>query len=184
MPGLPVSHLMKQARILIVEDELIVAADIAIRLTQLGYQVVGTAVSGEEALALAASEGPDLVLMDIHLLGAMDGIEAAKVLRESLVLPVVFLTAYSGGATIQRAKEAEPMGYILKPFEDHELEIVIEISLYKHHSEQVLKEKYAEIDRFNKVTEGRELRMIELKREVNALLRASGQAEKYVIVDE
>lgn len=174
---------MKQARILIVEDELIVAEDIAIRLTQLGYQVVGTAVSGEEALALAASECPDLVLMDIHLQGEMDGIEAAKVLRGSL-LPVVFLTAYSGGATIQRAKEAEPMGYILKPFEDHELEIVIEISIYKHHSEQVLKEKYAEIDRFNKVTEGRELRMIELKREVNALLRASGQAEKYVIVDE
>ena len=305
---------MHPPRLLIVEDEAIVVADIAIRLTQLGYTVVGTAASGEEALTLAETVRPDLVLMDIHLQGAMDGVTAAQELRTRLRLPVVFLTAYAEGNTFQRAKEAEPSGYILKPFEDRELRIAIDMALYKHQAEralqeseqkfrtmvetiplaiyltagseqstqyvnpmmvklfgytlediptieqwwqlaypdaryrreiaaewnarikgvlatkepmepmevtvtckdgskktiawgyvpmddnhyyacgldlterklaeETLKEKFAELERFNKVTVGRELRMIELKQEINALLRTAGQPEKYKIADD
>jgi PAS domain S-box-containing protein len=304
---------MNQPRLLIVEDEAIVVADITIRLTQLGYTVVGTTASGEDAITLAEAVQPDLVLMDIHLQGAMDGVTAAHELRTRLRLPVVFLTAYAEGNTFQRAKEAEPLGYILKPFEDRELRIAIDMALYKHQAErrlqeseqkfrmmvetiplaiclttgseqtnqylnptmtqlfgytlediptihhwwqlaypdatqrrsfetewsakvkaalvsnepaeamesevickdgskktiawefipmgedyyacgldltarkqaeEALREKFAELERFNKVAVGRELRMIELKQEINALLRASGRPEKYKIANE
>ena len=175
---------MNKARILIVEDEAIVAADIAIRLDQLGYKVVGTASRGDEALAMAEHVRLDLVLMDIHLQGEMDGIEAARELRSRLRLPVVFLTAYGEGSMFQRAKEADPLGYILKPFEDRELRIVIEMALYKHQTEEEMKQKYAEIDRFNQVTVGRELRMLELKHEVNELLKTAGKTYKYKTGDD
>jgi CheY-like chemotaxis protein len=175
---------MNRSRLLIVEDEAIVAADIAIRLGQLGYEVVGSAASGAEAVAMAGQTGAELVLMDIHLQGAMDGITAAHELRDRFGLPVVFLTAYGEGATFERAKAAEPFGYILKPFEDRELRIVVEMALYKHQIENELKHKYAELERFNKVTVDRELRMIELKQEINALLQAAGQPEKYKIAYE
>jgi signal transduction histidine kinase len=125
-------------RICLVEDEAIVLADIVIRLTQMGYEVVGSATRGEEVVALAQRLRPDLVLMDIHLQGAMDGITAARELRDRLHLPVVFLTAYGEDATVQRAKEAEPFGYVLKPIEDRELRIVIEMALYKHRVERKL----------------------------------------------
>ncbi|MEI8038238.1 MAG: PAS domain S-box protein [Verrucomicrobiota bacterium] len=127
-------------RLLIVEDEAIVVADVTIRLTHLGYEVVGTASSGEEAMELAVQLRPDLVLMDIHLQGLMDGIAAALELRTRCQIPVVFLTAYGEGAVFQRAKQAEPFGYILKPFEDRELRIVIEMALYKHRAERKLQD--------------------------------------------
>ncbi len=127
---------MNKPRLFIVEDEAIVAADIAIRLAQLGYEVAGTATSGEEALSLLDQIRPDLVLMDIRLQGGMDGIVAAQEVRQRFHLPVIFLTAYAEGATFQRAKLAEPFGYILKPFEDRELEIVIDLALYKHQAER------------------------------------------------
>lgn len=172
---------MKTQRLLIVEDEAIVAADIAIRVSQLGYQVAGSVASGEEAIVLAEQLRPDLVLLDIHLAGATDGIMVAHELRKRFGLPVVFLTAHGEGSTFQRAKEAEPFGYVLKPIEDRELGIVIELALFRHQAETVLKEKYAQIERFNVLTVSRELRMIELKKEINALLLAAGQAEKYTI---
>lgn len=175
---------MNKARLLIVEDEVIVAEDLKIRLAQLGYTVVGSTASGEDAVALAAQVRPDLVLMDIHLKGQMDGITATHEIRDRLSVPVVFLSAFGEGRTFQRAKEAEPSGFILKPFEDRELKIVIEMALYKHYAENELKQKYAEIERFNQVAMGRELRMIELKQEINALLKTSGKAPKYKIVDE
>ncbi|MEI6673638.1 MAG: PAS domain S-box protein [Verrucomicrobiota bacterium] len=131
---------MNKPRLFIVEDEAIVAADIAIRLTQLGFQVAGTATSGEEALARVEQIQPDLVLMDIRLQGTMDGIATAHELRKRHQLPVIFLTAYAEGATFQRAKLAEPFGYILKPFEDRELEIVIDLAFYKHQSERKVKQ--------------------------------------------
>ena len=133
-------------RILIVEDEAIVVADIAIRLAQMGYEVVGSATRGEDAIALADRLRPDLVLMDIHLQGAMDGITAAREVRDRLRLPVVFLTAYGEGVTFQRAKEAEPFGYILKPIEDRELRIVIDMALYKHQAERKLQAFNAELE--------------------------------------
>ena len=133
-------------RLLIVEDESIVVADIAIRLAQMGYEVVGSATRGDQALVLAEQLQPNLVLMDIHLQGTMDGITVAREMRARLSLPVVFLTAYGEGVTFQRAKEAEPFGYILKPIEDRELRIVIDMALYKHQAERKLQAFNAELE--------------------------------------
>ncbi len=133
-------------RLFIVEDEAIVVADLVIRLNQMGYEVVGSATRGEESLAQIEQVLPDLVLMDIHLQGEMDGIAVARELHHRLHLPVVFLTAYGEGATFQRAKEAEPFGYILKPIEDRELSIVIEMALYKHRTERALQAFNADLE--------------------------------------
>jgi len=131
---------MPRPRILVVEDETIVSLDVQARLTDLGYEVAGVADRGEEALALAERERPDLVLMDIRLKGAMDGIAAAEEIRRRWNLPVVYLTAFSEESTLQRAKVTEPFGYILKPFEDREIQSVIEMALFKHQAETRLRE--------------------------------------------
>jgi two-component system cell cycle sensor histidine kinase/response regulator CckA len=131
---------MPVARIMVVEDESIVAMDIKMRLEGLGYGVTGTASSGEEAVALALRTRPDLVLMDIMLKGSIDGIEAAKRIKATLEVPVVYLTAYADEDTLQRAKVAEPFGYILKPFEERELRTAVETALYKHRVEARLRE--------------------------------------------
>ena len=127
-------------RLLIVEDEAIVAADLEIRLRELGYAVAGVAHTGEDALEMAALELPDLVLMDIHLGDGMDGIEAARQLKARHRLPTIFLTAYAEHDTLERAKLAEPFGYILKPFSDRELEITLQIGIYKHRTERKLQD--------------------------------------------
>jgi PAS domain S-box-containing protein len=126
-------------KILVVEDEGIVAMDIQDRLAAMGYQVAGHAASGEEALALAQEKSPDLVLMDIRLQGAMDGITAAEEIRRCFHQPVIFVTAHSEDATVERAKLAEPYGYLLKPFDDRELKSTIEIALYKHRTEEEIR---------------------------------------------
>ena len=136
---------MNEPRILIVEDERIVAADISARLKQMGYQPVGQAASGEKAIALAGELRPDLVLMDIRLEGEMDGIAAANEIRQRFHIPSVFLSAYSEETTIQRAKLAEPFGYILKPFEGRELRATIETALYKHRTEEALRKSEARL---------------------------------------
>jgi|UniRef100_A0A7V6DPS8 PAS domain S-box-containing protein len=125
-------------RVLIVEDEWLVAQGIKESLIDLGYEVVGMAVSGAETLQLAAEQRPDLVLMDILLQGDLDGIEVAARLRQELQIPVIFLTAYADPTTLGRAKVAEPYGYILKPFEVRELHSAIEIALYKTQTEKRL----------------------------------------------
>ena len=122
-------------RVLIVEDELIVARDIAQQLLDLGYTPVGSTHSGEQAIALANELRPDLVLMDIALAGPMDGIDAANTIRAQLGLPVVFLTAFSADDVLARAKLTEPFGYILKPFSERELGTVLAMALYKHQAE-------------------------------------------------
>ena len=122
-------------RVLVVEDESIVARDIMHQLTDLGYTPVGTASFGEQAIKLAADLRPDVVLMDIHLAGAMDGIEAAQAIRSQLALPVVFLTAFSEDDVLARAAVTEPFGYILKPFSERELGTVLAMALYKHQAE-------------------------------------------------
>src|SRR5512140_1293632 len=126
--------------ILVVEDENIVAKDIMTRLKNLGYGVVGSAASGEDALRLALDTRPDLVLMDIMLKGDMDGIEAAHHILDRLDIPVVYLTAYADEKTLQRAKVTEAFGYLLKPFEERELHITIEMALFKHQMERKLRE--------------------------------------------
>ena len=119
----------EKSRILVVEDEAIVAADIQDRLTALGYQVVGTTGNGEEAVRLAARVHPNVVLMDIILDSTMDGVQAADLIRKDHDIPVIFLTAHSDEKTLQRARISEPFGYIVKPFEEHSLHATIQMSL-------------------------------------------------------
>jgi CheY-like chemotaxis protein len=123
-------------RILIVEDEAVVRYDIRQQLQTLGYVVVGEAVSGQEAVFLTGRLCPDLVLMDIRLTPGMDGIAAAHLIREHQGLPVVFLTAYAADDILERAMLAEPYGYILKPFSEHELHTVLRRALDKHQREE------------------------------------------------
>ena len=132
---------MTATRILVVEDEGIVAKDIAQRLRSLGYEVTGVVPSAEKAYEAVATVVPDLILMDIHLKGSVDGIVAAESLRQSHDIPVVFLTAFADVSTLERAKLSEPFGYILKPFEERSLHIHIEMALVKHASEQRLRQR-------------------------------------------
>ena len=129
-----------KARILIVEDESIIALDVRDRLESLGYAIAGAVSSGTEAVQAAAETRPSVVLMDIRLKGAMDGVQAAEQIRARFDIPVVYLTAYSDETTLQRAKVTEPFGYLLKPFEDRELHTAIAIALYKHKMEKRLKQ--------------------------------------------
>ncbi|MBU7046712.1 MAG: response regulator, partial [Theionarchaea archaeon] len=126
-------------KIVIVEDESIVAKDIKKRLQNLGYTVSAVVSSGEEALEVAEGN-PDLYLMDIVLRGEIDGITAAEHLRTQFGIPVIYVTAYADEKTLGRAKMTEPYGYILKPFEDRELHTAIEMALYKHEMEKKLRE--------------------------------------------
>jgi PAS domain S-box-containing protein len=130
---------MTPARILIVEDDRIVARDIEQQLLRLGYLVTGITARGDAAPGLAASTRADLVLMDVRVQGPVDGIDAARQIRAALQIPVVFLTAYADEDTLRRASAAEPFGYVLKPFEDSQLHTVIGMALYKHASEQRLR---------------------------------------------
>jgi len=132
---------MAKQRILIVEDERIVAKDIRDSLNNFGYEVVDLVVSGEEAIKKAEEHHPDLVLMDIMLKGAMTGIEVAKHIRTTILIPVVFLTAYADEQTLQSAKLSEPFGYIIKPFEDAELHSTIQMAIYRFSMERKLVER-------------------------------------------
>jgi PAS domain S-box-containing protein len=127
---------MSNTAILIVEDEAIVAEDLKNKLKRLGYEVAGIAAEGEEAVALVGSLRPNLVIMDIQLEGSIDGIEAAQAIQHFCDVPVIYLTAHSDSATIARAKLTGPIGYILKPFEERELAIQVELALYKHRIDQ------------------------------------------------
>lgn len=131
---------MSPARIMIVEDDRIVARDIREQLARTGHSVSGITSRGEAAVELALNTQPDLVLMDIRLEGDVDGIDAATQIRTKCQIPVVFLTAYADDETVRRAGKAEPFGYLLKPFEDLQLRTVIEMALYKHSAERKLRE--------------------------------------------
>src|SRR5215510_9848566 len=124
------------ARILIVEDNRTLARDIEQRLGRLGFAIAGVTGLGEEAVVMSREERPDLVLMDIRLGAAMDGITAAEHIRARLGIPVVFLTMFADDATLRAASVTEAFGYIVKPAQDRELRIVIEMALYKHAAEQ------------------------------------------------
>jgi len=128
------------ASILVVEDEAAVALDIRSTLQRLGYAVPAAVGRGRDAIERASALRPDLVLMDIHLRGDMDGVETAQHVRQVLDIPVIYLTAYADPATLQRARVTEPYGYLLKPFHERELHIVIEMALYRHEMERRLRE--------------------------------------------
>lgn len=128
-------------KILVVEDEGLIAHDIAQRLEALGHQVVGVASTAEEALEQAPQA--DLVLMDIRIDGSRDGIEAAQEIRARYHLPVIFLTSYADRETLERAKTAEPFGYIVKPVGPASLQTAIEVAAYKHSMDRQLEEREA-----------------------------------------
>jgi PAS domain S-box-containing protein len=128
-------------RVLVVEDEAIVAKDIETCVARLGYEVAGRAKSASEAIRKAIDGKPDVVLMDIRLEGEQDGVFAAREIRRHVCdAAVVYLTAYADDDTLQRAKLTEPFGYILKPFDERELRTTIEMALYKHQMERRLRE--------------------------------------------
>jgi PAS domain S-box-containing protein len=132
---------MEKTTILIVEDEAIVAADLAAKLALLGYEIAGNASTGEAGFEMAGRFRPDLILMDIRLRGPMDGIEAAEKIRERFDIPVIYLTAHSDPPTLSRAKITGPFGYVLKPFEERDLSTSIEMGLHRHQSDRSLREQ-------------------------------------------
>jgi two-component system, response regulator PdtaR len=133
-------HPLAPVSVFIVEDELIAAEDIRQTLEKLGYTVTGIARSGESALAFLAASRPDIVLMDIHLAGSLDGIDTSARIHALYTIPVIFLTAHADENTLARAKVTGPYGYVLKPFDERELHTAIEMGLYKHRMEALAKE--------------------------------------------
>jgi PAS domain S-box-containing protein len=125
---------------MIVEDQNIVARDLRSALMGMGYHVPAVASSGEEAIEWAEAHRPDLVLMDVVLQGDIDGIEAAARIRERFDIPVIYLTAYADHDTLERAKRTEPLGYVMKPFEETDLYTTIEVALHKHEMDRKVKE--------------------------------------------
>jgi len=124
-----------------VEDERIVALDLATALRELGYTIAGSVSSGEAAVKQAINLRPDLVLMDIRLAGQMDGIQAAEAIRKQAEIPVLYLTAHSDDPTLARAKSTGPFGYLVKPFKTSELHCAVEIALHRHEIEARLRER-------------------------------------------
>lgn len=126
---------MAELKILIVEDEAIIAMDIKQRLENLNYTVMGSVSSGEDALAFVKNESVDLVLMDIMLSGELDGIQTAERFKKENI-PVIFLTAYSDEKTLERSKAVDPYGYLLKPYNSEELKVAIELGIAKYRQKQ------------------------------------------------
>ncbi len=122
---------MPNVKILLVEDDDIIAKVEDWRLKNLGYEVCGRARTGAEAMELFVKNKPDLVLMDINLKGDIDGIETAKLIKKGFNIPVVYVTSHSDGPTLERAKATHPDGFIVKPFEDKDLRVAIELALKK-----------------------------------------------------
>ncbi|MCC6398613.1 MAG: response regulator [Bacteroidetes bacterium] len=135
-----VSHGSSPPRILVVEDGVIMARDIERRLQALGYGVAGVAASGDEAVRVVTHVRPDLVLMDVRLKGSLDGIQAAEKIHALADVPIVYATAYSDTATLTRARQTDPFGYVLKPFDEKELMTTIEMALYRHRTQKRLME--------------------------------------------
>jgi CheY-like chemotaxis protein len=127
---------MSKAKILVVEDEWIIANDIKDSLVELGYRVTAIAASGDEALARVEEELPDLVLMDIVLKGPMTGIETAQTIIARHDIPIIYLTAYDNQFLVDKAKQTYHFGYLLKPFKDRELHIAIDTALHRKRQER------------------------------------------------
>jgi CheY-like chemotaxis protein len=150
-----ISHEIKPAitkepiRVLIVEDESIIALEMESRLIAMEYEVVECVASGEEDLEIVNSTAPDVILMDINIHGKLDGVMLAKTIREHYAIPCIFLTAYSDNLTIKRAAGSNPLGYLTKPFSDREVHAAIQIGLYREEKERELKAQRDELARVN-----------------------------------
>jgi DNA-binding response OmpR family regulator len=129
---MPADLIPIEPRVLIVEDETLIAEELRERLSLLGFSVIAAVDSAEEGIVIATRERPDLVLMDIRLKGEKDGVQAAKEIRQQVDVPIVYLTAYSDRLTVDRAKGTEHDGFILKPFLRRELQSTIEIAMQRH----------------------------------------------------
>jgi light-regulated signal transduction histidine kinase (bacteriophytochrome) len=136
-------------KILVVEDETIIAMELGLQLKKMGYDVVGRADSGIEAIEKATELHPDLILMDIVMPGKMDGIDASKQIISKQNIPIIFLTAYADEKYINRAREVGPFGYLVKPYEGRELRAAIEVALYKKSKEDEITRKNAELERLS-----------------------------------
>lgn len=143
----------KKVRILIVEDESIIALDIKKTVLALGYEVCGLAASAEEAVNRADLNKPDLILMDINLKSGGSGVEASRIIHKKNNIPVIYLTGLVDQKTLEEAKITEPFGYVLKPFSKPSLRTAIEMALYKHKIELELKRKTKELEDEKKKTD-------------------------------
>jgi PAS domain S-box-containing protein len=132
--------MFSSANIMVVEDEQIVAKDLELNLKRLGHSVPAIASSGEEAVQKAESVRPDLIFMDIRLDGEMDGVEAARRIKQNRPVPVVYLSAYADEATLNRAMDTEPYGYLLKPFQANQIRTTVQLALRKHATEQAMRD--------------------------------------------
>ncbi|MBF0486628.1 MAG: response regulator, partial [Nitrospirae bacterium] len=141
---------MSKTEILIVEDEWIIATNLRSTLEDLGYGVTSVVLSGEDAIKHAEAERPGVVLMDITLRGQMDGVAAADAIKALYDIPVVYLTSNTDEATFDRVKDSESFGYIIKPFEKMELKYAVEMAVYKHKMENVVKEKTRQLEELNR----------------------------------
>lgn len=158
-------------RIFIVEDEAIVADDLAVTLKFLGYAIAGIAHSGEAAIGKIQITVPDLILMDIHLAGKIDGVDAVNAIHELCDIPVIYLTAYADAALLARAKLTGPYGYILKPFSERELQSTIEMARYKYGLDKKLKESEENLKKLNEELEERVARRTATLRQQLAFLQ-------------
>lgn len=120
---------MSKVKLLIVEDEMIIANDMKMILESIGYEVVGIARAADKAIALLNESRPDLALVDINLGKGMEGVEIGKVIREQFQIPFIFCTSYSDSNTVNEAKQVRPSGYLVKPFNKEDLYVAIEIAL-------------------------------------------------------
>lgn len=153
-------------RILLVDDEIIIATQLEERLTQMGYSVVGIASSGPAAVDMAEKLAPDLVLMDIVMPGEPDGIGAARIIREQNGIPFIFLTAHTDQDLIRRAKDLEPLGYIMKPFQEGQITAAIEIAL---HNEGIAGRLRQSEKRYRKLVEIIPHGIVEIDKSLNIL---------------
>ena len=135
-----IGETLNNERVLIVEDEIIIAQDLMARLKRLGYSILGPATTGAAAIELAKLERPDVILMDISLGGDIDGIEAAAQIKSFSNVPVIYVTAFSDDAVLDRAKPTTPSGYLIKPFVERELKATIETACYRHRMEEELRQ--------------------------------------------
>lgn len=171
---------MPTAKVLIVEDESIIALDIENSLTEAGFAIVGFADSAAEALEKAATLKPDLVLMDIHLRGSIDGVQAAEQIQAQFQMPVVYLTAHADDSTFRRAKQTQPFGYVLKPFDDRSLINAVEIALARYTVEGAMRRSLDKEREFNEL-KSRFVAVVshEFRNPLNTILVASEILERY-----
>jgi PAS domain S-box-containing protein len=145
------NHVKKKVEILIVEDEVLIVSDLESRIKRLGYEVCGSAVSAEKAMEIVERRRPDLVIMDIVLQGEMDGIDAARQIRDRWNIPVVFLTAYADPVRLERAKLTYPFGYLLKPFQDIDLKVTLEMALFAAQVENEKRQNRRELQKYKQI---------------------------------